>query len=81
MATADIHVEEGLPSPDEHGVEHDHHENFWTKYVFSQDHKTIAKQFLITGMFWALLGGVMSVIFRFQLGFPDMNLEWLRPIP
>ena len=29
---------------------HLHHETFITKYVFSQDHKMIAKQFLITGM-------------------------------
>ena len=33
------------------GHEHEHHEgNFWTNYIFCQDHKIIAKQFLITGM-------------------------------
>jgi len=78
MVTADIHVSEGLSGPaEEH---HDHHQNFWTKYVFSQDHKTIAKQFLISGIFWALMGGFMSLIFRLQLGFPEMSLEWLRPV-
>jgi hypothetical protein len=31
--------------------EHGHHEeNFFSKYVFSTDHKMIAKQFLLTGM-------------------------------
>ena len=75
MATADIHLTEAT----EHDDHHEHHDNFVTKYIFSQDHKTIAKQFLITGIFWALLGGIMSVIFRLQLGFPDMQLEWLRP--
>ena len=31
---------------DEHH-DHEHHtENFWTKYVFSMDHKMIGKQFL-----------------------------------
>ena len=55
-------------------------EIFWTKYIFSQDHKVIAKQFLITGIFWALLGGILSVIFRLQLGFPDMNIDWLKPV-
>src|SRR6476659_5637765 len=59
---------------------HAHHGNFWTNYVFSEDHKVIAKQFLITGMAWALIGGVLSVIFRLQLGFPDAKLEWLRPL-
>jgi cytochrome c oxidase subunit 1 len=31
-------------------------------------------------MFWALLGGIMSVIFRLQLGFPEASLEFLRPV-
>jgi cytochrome c oxidase subunit I len=57
-----------------------HHETFLTKYVFSQDHKTIAKQFLITGMFWALLGGLFSVIFRLQLGYPDARFPWMEDI-
>ena len=41
---------------DDHHHEH-HHETFISKYVFSMDHKMIAKQFLITGMVWAVLGG------------------------
>jgi len=59
---------------------HDHPQSFVTKYIFSTDHKVIAKQYLITGIFWAVLGGFLSVIFRLQLGFPDMDLEWLRPV-
>src|SRR6478672_6949692 len=64
---------------DEHHVHH-HHETFITKYVFSQDHKMIAKQFLITGMFWAVLGGLMSVLFRLQLGYPESNFPWLHDL-
>ena len=60
--------------------EHEHHGNFVTNYIFSQDHKVIAKQFLITGIFWAIIGGGLSIIFRLQLGFPDMQLDFLRPI-
>ncbi len=63
---------------DEHGHEH-HKENFITKYIFSEDHKMIGKQFLITGIIWAFIGGAMSVIFRLQLGFPDMQLNFLKP--
>ena len=66
-----------------HEDEHhdDHHEgNFFTNYIFSLDHKVIGKQFLFTGMFWAIIGGGMSILFRLQLGFPDMNLEWLKPM-
>ncbi|HMO38025.1 MAG TPA: cbb3-type cytochrome c oxidase subunit I [Saprospiraceae bacterium] len=65
---------------------HEHHEgdkyqsNFITTYIFSQDHKMIAKQFLITGMFWGFVGGLMSLIFRLQLGFPEESLAWLKPM-
>jgi cytochrome c oxidase subunit 1 len=60
--------------------EHHHHETFITKYVFSQDHKMIAKQFLITGMVWAVLGGLMSVLFRLQLGYPDSSFPILEDL-
>ena len=63
----------------DHSHEH-HHQSFISKYVFSQDHKMIAKQFLITGMVWAVLGGLMSVLFRLQLGYPDTNFPWLETI-
>jgi cytochrome c oxidase subunit 1 len=68
----DIHL-------DEHGVHH-HHETFITKYVFSQDHKMICKQFLLTGMFWAIVGGLMSVLFRLQLGYPDAHFQILEDV-
>ncbi|GAA4846985.1 cytochrome c oxidase subunit I [Algivirga pacifica] len=60
--------------------EHEHHGNFLTNYIFSLDHKVIGKQFLFTGMFWALIGGGLSLIFRLQLGFPEADLTWLKPI-
>jgi len=62
---------------DEHHV-HPHHETFITKYIFSQDHKMIAKQFLITGMVWAIIGGLFSVLFRLQLGYPDQSFPILE---
>ena len=61
-----------------HAHEHHHHESFITKYVFSQDHKMIAKQFLITGIVWAIIGGLFSVIFRLQLGYPETTFPWLE---
>src|SRR5580658_3890702 len=64
---------------DEHGMPH-HHETFITKYVFSQDHKMICKQFLLTGMFWAIVGGLMSVLFRLQLGYPDAHFQILEDV-
>ena len=39
---------------DDHG--HHHKETFVTKYIFSQDHKMIAKQYLITGTIMGVIG-------------------------
>jgi cytochrome c oxidase subunit 1 len=61
----------------EHHVHH-HKETFITKYIFSQDHKTIGKQFLITGIVWAIIGGLFSVLFRLQLGYPDQSFPILE---
>ncbi len=74
-----IHTQEGV----EHGhhEEHEeHHGNFITTYIFSTDHKMIAKQYLLSGILWAFIGGLLSIIFRLQLGFPDMNMSFLKPI-
>ena len=60
--------------------EHHHQESFWSKYVFSTDHKMIARQFLITAIFMGIIGGLMSSIFRLQLGFPDSDMTWLKPL-
>ncbi len=65
---------------------HDHHHgdkyqsNFISHYIFSMDHKIIARQFLITGIFWAIVGAAMSIIFRLQLGFPEADLQWIKPL-
>ena len=67
-----------IPETHDSHQEHQHHETFITKYVFSQDHKMIAKQFLITGMIWAIIGGLFSVIFRLQLGYPDQTFPFLE---
>ena len=64
-----------------HHDEHEHHDQHWLwKYVFSQDHKQIGKQFLITGMIWAIIGGTLSSLFRLQLGWPEGTMEWLKPV-
>lgn len=63
------------------GSHHDHHEqHFIWKYIFSQDHKMISKQFLITGMIWAFIGGLFSVFFRLQLGFPEESFSIMHTI-
>lgn len=53
---------------DDHG--HHHKETFITKYIFSMDHKMIAKQYLITGLIMGFIGIAMSLLFRMQLAWP-----------
>jgi cytochrome c oxidase subunit 1 len=72
VTTHDVHH-------DEHHVHH-HKETFITKYIFSQDHKTIGKQFLVTGIIWAIVGGLFSVLFRLQLGYPGQNFPILETV-
>ena len=59
---------------------HEHHDSFWTKYVFSQDHKMISKQFLVTAIVMAVLAMLMSLVFRLQLGWPDQKFGFLESI-
>jgi cytochrome c oxidase subunit 1 len=59
---------------------HTHHEpqSFWTKYIFSQDHKVIAIQYTITALLIGLFGLVLSWLMRLQLGFPG-SFQFLNP--
>ncbi|WP_281846143.1 cytochrome c oxidase subunit I [Olleya namhaensis] len=61
------HVEEH--GHDDHG--HHHKETFITKYIFSQDHKMIAKQYLITGLIMGIIAVVMSIMMRMQIAWPE----------
>ena len=87
MANITVHEEDVLIKEqgfDDHFHEHHHGDKYQTNfifhYVFSMDHKIIARQFLITGMIWAIIGAAMSVIFRMQLGFPEESLAWIKPL-
>ena len=52
---------------------HDAPTSFWSKYVFSFDHKVIGKQFLWFGLFWLVVGGLMSVMIRWTLAYPGVS--------
>ena len=65
-----------------HDHTHDHHhkETFITKYIFSMDHKMIAKQYLVTGVIMGVIGIVMSLLFRIQIAWPEESFRvfsWL----
>ncbi len=63
------------PAAATHDAHPQHEEqSFWSKYVFSTDHKMIAMQYLFTGMFMALIGGFFAYAFRMQLAFPGIEV-------
>jgi len=61
---------------DDHGHDHHHKQTFITTYIFSTDHKMIAKQYLITGLLMGIIGIAMSVLFRMQLAWPEQSF-WI----
>jgi cytochrome c oxidase subunit 1 len=64
---------------DSHGHhDHGHHEeSFVSKYIFSQDHKMIGKQFLMTAVFMGLVAMMLSILFRIQLAWPGESSNFL----
>ncbi len=56
-------------------AKHDPPRSFIKRNVFSIDHKVIAKQFLWTGMFFLLFGGLLAMMIRWQWAFPG------EPVP
>lgn len=65
------------------GHAHHHHHgkpDFWNHYVFSQDHKMISKQFLITAIIMGFIGMALSMLFRLQLGWPGESFGILETV-
>ncbi|MBI3269846.1 MAG: cbb3-type cytochrome c oxidase subunit I [Planctomycetes bacterium] len=60
-----------------HEEDHIHPEptSWFTKYVWTYDHKTIGKQYLFTAFFFALIGGMLAMLIRWQLAYPG------QPVP
>src|ERR671914_2547993 len=48
---------------------------FIRKYIFSTDHKIIGIQFLLMSLLFLLIGGMLAMVMRWQLGWPG------RPMP
>ena len=47
-----------------------HSESFWTKYIFSQDHKIIGIQYGITSLLFMLFGFSLMIFMRIQMNHP-----------
>ncbi len=62
-----------------HGDDHVHPSpaNFLLKYVFSTDHKVIGIQFLVSGLLFFVLGGLLALAIRWQLAWPWSHMPIL----
>ena len=62
-----------------HEAEAHHHPemSFLRKYIFSTDHKIIGIQFLFSTLLFLVLGGLLAMAVRLQLGWPHADHGWL----
>jgi cytochrome c oxidase subunit 1 len=49
---------------------------FWSKYIFSEDHKVIGTQYTLMGMIMAGVGGFLAYVFRYNLAFPGAHIPF-----
>jgi cytochrome c oxidase subunit I len=69
MEAVATHGHDEAHGHDDHA--HHHKDTFITKYIFSIDHKMIAKQYLISGIIMGIIGVGMSILFRMQIAWPE----------
>jgi cytochrome c oxidase subunit 1 len=61
---------------DAHAAEHGHEPmGFFRKYLWSTNHKTIGKQFLVTSLVFLFVAGTLALSLRWQLAYPG------KPVP
>jgi len=62
---------------------HEHHEelSFLRHYVFSTDHKMIGRQFLFMGLSFMLLGGLLALLVRWELAWPETAVPLMHWVP
>ena len=69
-----------IPHAEPRGAVH-HEVGFIRQYIFSTDHKMIGKQFLTLGLFGLLMGGVLAMLVRWELAFPETPVPGLGWVP
>jgi cytochrome c oxidase subunit 1 len=62
---------------------HEHHDEpgFIRHYIFSTDHKMIGRQFLFLGLFMMILGGLLALMVRWELAWPEEVVPFTQWIP
>ena len=65
------------------GAGHEFHaapSNFLTRFVFATDHKVIGIQFLVSGLLFFILGGLLALAVRWQLAWPWSRVPVLSTV-
>src|SRR6516162_10740800 len=62
--------------PETHALEHAEL-GFIRKYIFSTDHKIIGIQFLFSSLIFLVIGGLLAMLVRIQLGWPHSTIPIL----
>jgi cytochrome c oxidase subunit 1 len=52
--------------------------SFWSRYIFSLDHKVIGIQYFLLALLSAFLGTALSVLMRFHLVYPEAKVRWFE---
>ena len=62
---------------------HEHHQElgFFRTYIFSLDHKMIGRQFLFMGLLMIIVGGLLAMLVRWELAWPETPVPGLGFIP
>jgi cytochrome c oxidase subunit 1 len=71
--TATSHAAHGSPAHRELG--------FWRTYVFSTDHKMIGRQFIFLGLFMLIIGGLLAMMMRWELAWPETEIPLMSWVP
>ena len=68
------------PAPHGHD-DHGHHEpNFWSKYIFSTDHKVIGIQYGFMALCFMLFGFFLMLLMRWQIAHPGVPVPVFGPV-
>src|SRR2546428_7151925 len=59
-------------------VHEEHRLGFIQRYIFSQDHKIIGIQYMMTSLFMAVVGGVLAMLIPMELGWPGGHFGGAR---
>ncbi len=74
-----------MSAPVKHADAHHHEEahagGFISTYVFSRDHKMIGKQFLSMGLSMLVLGGILALLVRWELAWPETPVPGMSWVP